>query len=121
MLMVQRLNAMVGFNTWGTLLELQLSMTQHINAKCRATMGNMLKIKQIQNMLTNEACQTIVFELVLLHLVYLNTVLSNLPNSTVSKMQRVQNIACHIVLHNEQNLAQLSAFKNCTSYQYDNG
>ena len=53
-------------------------------------------------MLIREACNTIVFGLVLSHLDYSNAILANLPDNAVSKMQRVQNIASHIELYNEQ-------------------
>ena len=77
-------------------------MGQHITAKYRTTVMNQFKIKQIRHMLTREACQTIVFGLVLLHLDYSNAVLANLPDNAISKMQRVQNIASRIVLQDEQ-------------------
>ena len=86
----------------GELLDSQLSMTHHITANCRTAMGNLLKIKQIEHLLTREACQMIVFGLVLSHLDYSNAILANLPDNAVSKMQRVQNITSHIVLHDEQ-------------------
>ena len=53
-------------------------------------------------MLTREACQTIVFGLVLSHLDYFNAILANLPANAISKMQGVQNIASCIVLQDEQ-------------------
>ena len=67
----------------GTLLDSQLSMTQHITAKCRTIMGNLLKIKQVRHMLTTEVSQTIVFGLVLSHLDYANPILANLPHRTL--------------------------------------
>ena len=86
----------------GALLDSQLNMAQHITAKCRTAMVNLFKIKQIQHMLTREACQTIVFGLVLLYLDYPNAILASLPAIAISKMQRLQNIGCHIVLQDEQ-------------------
>ena len=86
----------------GALLDAQLNMIQHINAKCRIAMMNLLKIKQIRHMMTVEACQTVVFGLVLSHLDYSNAVLVNLPANAIHKMQRVQNITARIVLQNEQ-------------------
>ena len=53
-------------------------------------------------MFTTEACQTIVFGLVLSHLDYSNAILANLPANAISNMQRVQNTASHIVLQDEQ-------------------
>ena len=84
-------------------------------------MVNLLKIKQIWHMLTREACQTIVFGMVLSHLDDSNAISANLLNNAISKMQRVQNIASHIVLYDEPDLAQWSAFKNYTGYWYDSG
>ena len=81
----------------GALLDSQLSMAQHISAKCRTAMVNLFKIKEIRHMLTTETCQTIVFGLVLLHFDYSNAILANLPANAISKMQRVQYIASHIV------------------------
>ena len=53
-------------------------------------------------MMTTEACQTVVFGLVLSHLDYSNAILANLPTNAIHKMQRVENIAAHIVLQDEQ-------------------
>ena len=52
--------------------------------------------------MTREVCQTIVFGLVLSHLDYSNPILPNLPANAIYKMQRVQNMAAHIVLQDEQ-------------------
>ena len=77
-------------------------MVQHVNAKCRSAMMNLFKIKQIQHMMTREACQTVVFGLVLSHLDYSHAILANLPANVIHNMQRVQNIAACIVLQDEQ-------------------
>ena len=89
----------------GALLDSHLNIAQHITAKCRTAMVNLFKIKQIKHMLTRETCQTIVFGLGLLHLDYSNAILANLPANAISEMQRVQNIASHIVLQDEQDLS----------------
>ena len=77
-------------------------MAQHITARCRTAMVNLFKLKQLCHMLTRETCQTTVFGLVLSHLDLSNAILANLPATVISKMQRVQNIASHIVLQDEQ-------------------
>ena len=53
-------------------------------------------------MMTIEACQTVVFGLVLSHLDYSNVILANLPSNAIHKMQQVQNMAAPIVLQDEQ-------------------
>ena len=53
-------------------------------------------------MMTMEACQTVVFGLVMSHLDYSNAILANLPANAIHKMQREQNMAASIVLQDEQ-------------------
>ena len=86
----------------GALFDVQLNMAQHINAKCRTAMMNLFKIKQIQNMMTIETCQTVVSGLVLSHLDYSNVISANLPSNAIHKMQQLQNMAACIVLQDEQ-------------------
>ena len=72
-------------------------------------------------MMLKEACQTVVFGLVLLHLDYLNVILTNLPANAIHKIQRVQNIAAHIVLQDEQEPSTTKCLQICTGYQLNNG
>ena len=51
--------------------------------------------------MTMEACQTVVFGLVLSHLDYSYAILVNLPSNAIHKMQPVQNMAACIVLQDE--------------------
>ena len=61
-------------------------------------MGNLLKIRQIRQNLTREACETLISGLVLSHLDYCNGILINLPSVTIHKLQRIQNIAAKLIL-----------------------
>ena len=72
-------------------------------------------------MLTREAWQTIVFGLVLLHLDYSDAIIANIPDNAFSKMQRVQNIASHIVIYDEQDPSTTKCLQNYTGYSYNNG
>ena len=57
-------------------------------------MNSINRIKQIRNYLSNEICQTLVQALVISHLDYVNALLIDLPDITIKKLQRVQNIDC---------------------------
>ena len=59
---------------------------------------NLLKIRNIRKILTVDACKTLVQGLVISHLDYCKSILAELPESTIKKFQRIQNIASKIIL-----------------------
>ena len=83
----------------GALIDERLSFKQFINSKCRIAMWNLQKLKAIRNVLTDDACKTLVSALVLLHLDYANAILIGLPEVDIRKMQIVQNMAAKLVLN----------------------
>ena len=60
-------------------------------------MGNLQKLKQIRNCLTQEATATLAIDLVTSHLDYANAIYSGLPKSELGKLQRIQNMAAKLV------------------------
>ena len=66
-------------------------------------MWNLQRIKSIRNILTKEACETLIVGLVISHLDYANCLYIGLPECDLKKLQRVQNMAAKIVLNNEEN------------------
>ena len=83
----------------GALIDERLSFEQFINSKCRMAMWNLQKLKAIRNVLTDDACKTLISALVLLHLDYANVILIGLPEVDIKKMQIVQNMAAKLVLN----------------------
>ena len=61
-------------------------------------MANFMCIKNIQHLLTKEATESLVLSLCVSHLDYCNMMLYGLPDVTLSKFQRVQNMCAHLVL-----------------------
>ena len=61
-------------------------------------MKSILKIKNIRKYLTQSVAEILVLSTVVSHLDYCNSILAGLPNSEISQMQRVQNIAAKLVL-----------------------
>ena len=83
----------------GALINERLSFKQFINSKCRIAMWNLQKLKAIRNVLTDDACKTLVSALVLLHLDYANVILISLHDVDIRKMQIVHNMAAKLVLN----------------------
>ena len=83
----------------GTDLDSSLSFKQHILRKCRSALANYSKIRSIRRYLTKETCETLVVSLCLSHIDYNNAILANLPETTIKKLQRVQNMCAKLVLH----------------------
>ena len=75
--------------------------------KSQTAMLNIFKIKHIRRYLTQEACKVLVHGLVMLHLDYCNSLYYGLPDCDLNMLQRVQSIACKLVLNR-------SKYDNCT-------
>ena len=67
--------------------------------KCCMAMFNLQKIRQIRQILTMDACQTLVFGLVISHLDYANALYIGLPDCDTAKLQHAQNAAAKLVLN----------------------
>ena len=82
----------------GAYLDSKLDFKEHIKTKCNAAMLNIYKIRAARKNLTRSACNKLMVSLVLSHLDYANSLLGNLPKTSINKMQLVQNIAARITL-----------------------
>ena len=82
----------------GAYLDSKLDFKEHIKTKCKVAMLNIYKIRAARKNLTRSACNKLMVALVLSHLDYANSLLGNLPKSSINKMQLVQNIAARITL-----------------------
>ena len=87
----------------GALLDSELNLKKHVTTICAKAVNSINRIKLIRNSLSKEVCQTIVQVLVISHLDYANAILIDLPDITIKKLRRVQNIAARLVLGNESN------------------
>ena len=64
-------------------------------------MLNIQRIKNIRHLLTQDAMETLVLGTVVSHLDYCNSILANLPEVDIAKMQCIQNIAARMVVLND--------------------
>ena len=73
---VQRSEVIKYLRAW---LDQKLTLTEHVNRKCPNAMMNLLKIKQLRKVLTQEAACILVRGLVILLLNYCNFMFACLP------------------------------------------
>ena len=82
----------------GVWLDATLNFKLHITKKCKAAMANFIRMRGIHHLLTEEAASSLVLSLCVSHLDYCNAALYGLPDITISRMQRVQNMCVCLVL-----------------------
>ena len=87
----------------GVHMDKHLTLKHHIQLKCRTAMWNLQRIKLVRDILTKDACETLVLGTVMAHLDYANALYIGLPKCDIMKFQRIQNIAAKLVLRSKDN------------------
>ena len=72
---------------------------EHIVNKCRTAMLNIQRIKHLRPLLTEAVTQVLVLGLVISHIDYCNSLFVGLPETDISKLQRIQNVVAKLVLN----------------------
>ena len=75
-----------------------LTLSSTSPKKCKAAMVNFIRIRGIHHLLTDEAASSLVLSLCVSHLDYCNAALYGLPDITINRLQRVQNMCACLVL-----------------------
>ena len=74
-----------------------LSLDLHISNICRSTHFHLRNIGRIRNLLTFNATAQLVHALVTTRLDFCNSILYNLPNNKIERLQRIQNQAARML------------------------
>ena len=82
----------------GVVLDRRLSFDRHATSVARACNFHAHALWHIRHLLTTELALTLVCSLILSRLDYCNTVLHCAPDSSIQKLQRVQNTAAQVIL-----------------------
>ena len=102
----------------GFYLDKELSMKEHINFICQTSFFEPRLTSAFQHNLSVDAIVTLVVSLVLSRIDHCNSLLDGLPLFLISKLQRVQNSAVHLVVcasstcHTNSHTAQLVTHQN---------
>ena len=70
----------------GVTLDTNLNLKEHILTKCRKTIANFVRIHNIHQYLTKDACTTLVLGLCISHLDYANALYYGLLDKTISHL-----------------------------------
>ena len=82
----------------GVTLDENLNLKEHILTKCRTAIANFVRICNIRQYLTTDACTTLVLSLCISHLDYANALYYGLPDKTISHLQMVQSMCAKLTL-----------------------
>ena len=82
----------------GVTLDENLNFKEHILTKCRKAIANFVRIHNIWQYLTKDACTTIVLGLCISHLNYANALCYGLANKTISHLEMVQTMCAKLTL-----------------------
>ena len=82
----------------GVQMDSNLNFKQHITQKCRSAMFNFLRIKSIRHLLDEDITESLCLSLCISHLDYCNSLLYGLPDTSIAKLQRIQNMCACLVL-----------------------
>ena len=81
----------------GVIFDQFLNFDDHITAICRSTHFHIRNICKIRNLLSYDACSTIIHAFISCRLDYFNYILYNVPKSKTDRLQRLQNQCARIL------------------------
>jgi hypothetical protein len=81
----------------GVILDSTMTMKHQVNVTTRLAYHKLYKIGRIRRYLSEDVTKTLVNSLVTSRLDYCNSLLYGLPNSLLSKLQRVQNTSARVI------------------------
>ena len=81
----------------GVMLDSQMTMSKQINNTCRSVRYQLRNIGFIRKYLTRSSTEKIVHSLISSRLDFGNSLLYNLPNTSISQLQKLQNSAARII------------------------
>ena len=82
----------------GVILDQTLSFDAHISAICQSVHFHIRNIGRIRNLLSFDACATLVHALIGSRLDYCNSLLYNIADAKIERLQKVQNQAARILI-----------------------
>ena len=82
----------------GVTLDENLNLKEHILTKCRKAIANFVRIHNIHQYLTKDACTTLVLGLCISYLDYANALYYRLPDKTISHLQIIETMCAKLTL-----------------------
>ena len=82
----------------GTYFDSEMKMSHQISALCKSLNFELKKISHIRQYISVETCKKLVVALLFSRLDYCNSLLVNLPDTAIKRLQTIQNHASRLVL-----------------------
>ena len=105
----------------GVQMDSNLNFKQHITQKCHSAMFNFLRIKSIRHLLDEDTTESLCLSLCISHLDYCNSLLYGLPDTSIAKLQRIQNMCARLVLRRSKYESATKPYCIYTGYQSSSG
>ena len=80
----------------GVIFDQFLNFDDHITAICRSTHFHIRNIGKIRNLLSYNACSTIIHALISCRLDYCNSILYNVPRSKTDRLQTSESVGAYL-------------------------
>ena len=74
-------------------------------------MSNIQRIKYLRPIVTEDTTQALVLGLVISHIDYCNSLFASLPETNISKLQRIQNVGAKLVLNKPRSYSATEALR----------
>ena len=81
----------------GVIFDQFLNFDDYISSVCRSTHFHLRNIGKIRHLLSYDACAQLIHALISMRLDYCNSLLYNLPKSSIERLQKIQNQAARIL------------------------
>ena len=81
----------------GVVFDQYLTFHDHISGICKSTHFHLYSIGRILNLLTFDASAQLIHALITIRLNFCNSILYNLPNNKIERLQRIQNKAARML------------------------
>ena len=98
----------------GVIFDPRLTFEAHVSSVCKACNYHIWALRHIRRVLPQDVAKTLASSIVGSRLDYCNAVLYGTPNSTTSKLQRVQNCLARVVLQQRKSCHAQPLLKSYT-------
>ena len=107
--LIQRTDLIHYLGVW---LDAGLTYKHHITKKCQAAMVNFMRIRSIRHLLDTDTTASLCLSLCISHIDYCNSLLYGIPQSSLKKLQRVQNMCARLVLRRSKTDSATSCLRD---------
>ena len=86
----------------GCWMDSGLTFKHNISKKCQSVVLNLKRTRSIRHLINTEMAASLYLSLYISHMDYCNSVLYGLPDSSINRLQRIQNMCTCLVLRKGQ-------------------